>query len=575
MSKTPKYDAKISAILSDLAPVDKVDPLTGETWHMDQNYIDRCRKWNVPPSKYAPFTRMRIIASWGSGPDLWYKPHFETEKPMLSCTGPDTLVPVVPDKEYWSKNYGIEAATDYDVSQPFFDQLAQVVSQVPIGSSLAYNSENCIGNGFSNCVNTFIVCGTYNATDSWYVLRSKVVERCTDAVFLEQCEDSFSCSMSVRINNCQQVFDSIDCFNSAFLFDCRNCENCFCSTNLRRKSYVFMNEQLTKDEYEKRMAEVNLSCNSTFQKYKEEFHRIIKEQAFWPENFNVNSSDCEGDYLIDCVRSSGYFATANTDVTDVWFSFNNEKCETVVIGNDSQDVYHICVALACQNTKFSYVPARCLNVEYCIRCNDCEDCFGCVGLQHKKFHIFNKEYSEEEYWQRLDELKCAMLDRGEYGEWFPNALNPQHPEYSFGSIVAPLSRQELDKRGIKPFDPKHTMRYAPYVKEDIKDAQDAPDCIQDVGEEWVGVQFYDQDEDRQYTINKAELEHRQKRGYPFPLEHFRGRMKKLSNQVNCPERVKAVCSDCETEITVNKNRMFPERSIKCMDCYLKHLEQYG
>ncbi|MBU1758444.1 hypothetical protein KKG31_04785 [Patescibacteria group bacterium] len=30
-------------------------------------------------------------------------------------------------------------------------------------------------------------------------------------------------------------------------------------------------------------------------------------------------------------------------------------------------------------------------------CIGCEFCFGCVGLRNKKYHIFNKEYSYEEY----------------------------------------------------------------------------------------------------------------------------------------------------------------------------------
>ena len=575
MSKTPKYDAKIKEVLDAVQPGERTDPITGEKWNLDQDYLERCRQRKVPPSKFSPLTRMRLIAIWCSGVDLWWKPHFETNKPILACSPPDSIVPMVTDLEYASQDYGNLASVDYQVDQPFFQQQAELIKQVPLGAYFAYDSEGCIGNGFSKCINTFIVCGTYEARDSWYVFRCRNVERCTDVTFLENCENCFSCSMSVRLNGCTQVFDSVDCINSSFLFDCRNCENCFGCTNLRRKSYMFMNKQLSKEEYQAKMSEIDLSCRSTFKKHQKQFHQLMHEQAFWPENFNINAPDCQGDYMLDCTRSNGYFSTGVTDVLDSWFLFNTENSETVVIGNDSQDLYYTGVSIACQNTKFCFVPYHSTGLEYCVRCNDCQDCFGCVGLKKKRFCIFNKEYQEEEYWQRVDQLKCSMLDRGEYGDWFPASIGVQHPEISFASMVSPFSDQELERMSVAKFDPKQAMRHAPYPTQAVKDAAEAPDCIQDVGDEWVGVQFEDKDEQRQYNVNAQELKWRKDHGYPFPDQHYRGRLRGLVNQINCAVRVDVNCSDCNKSIRVNDNRMFPERKIKCMDCYLKYLEQHG
>ena len=41
--------------------------------------------------------------------------------------------------------------------------------------------------------------------------------------------------------------DSID---SMFLYDCVNCQNCFMSSNLRNKQFIFRGHQLSKDEYQ-------------------------------------------------------------------------------------------------------------------------------------------------------------------------------------------------------------------------------------------------------------------------------------------------------------------------------------
>ncbi len=60
---------------------------------------------------------------------------------------------------------------------------------------------------------------------------------------------------------------------------------------------------------------------------------------------------------------------------------------------------------------------RCYGSSYLIECNSCNDChfsaflnscadcFGCVGLTHKKYCVFNKQYSKEEYFKKVEELK--------------------------------------------------------------------------------------------------------------------------------------------------------------------------
>ena len=86
-----------------------------------------------------------------------------------------------------------------------------------------------------------------------------------------------------------------------------------------------------------------------------------------------------------------------------------------------------------------------------INCRNINNCFACVGLRKKRFCIFNVQYSEEEYWQRVDELKCVMLERGEYGEYFSAAFSekaryfrfawdsPANAAFRLSSVLDPLS----------------------------------------------------------------------------------------------------------------------------------------
>src|SRR3989338_11485568 len=86
-----------------------------------------------------------------------------------------------------------------------------------------------------------------------------------------------------------------------------------------------------------------------------------------------------------------------------------------------------------------------LEMEYCVECNNCEYCFGCVGLKNKKYCIFNKQYSADEYWKLVDDIKSAMLKNKEYGEFFPLNYRPFNYSDSNASIYFPLSKQEIIK----------------------------------------------------------------------------------------------------------------------------------
>ena len=574
-NKTPNFDAKMKTLFDELKPGERKCELTGETFELTQEDIERYRKWNVPPSTFSEFSRMRILSAWGAGVDLWWKPHFVTGKPILCSSHPDSVMPVVTDMEYFSKDWGEEVPLGYDSNKSLFQQQKELFESVPQPAFQAHGSENCVGGGYLGSVNSFMLFGTYYSKDSFTIFRCRNTDRCMDGVFLENCSDTYSSSMAVRTHGCTQVFDSLDCINSSFLFDCRNCEDCFGATNARRKKFIFMNEQLSEGEYKERISKIDLSCTSTFEEYKKKFHELLRRDAIWPEHFNINSEGCEGNYLLDCRNTSGFFCTGSLNVKNSQFVFESQECEDVVIGNDSQDVYNTCVSLACQNTKNSWITKFCSSVEYCAICDDCEFCFGCVGLQKKKYCILNKQYTEDEYWKKLDEIKCAMLDRGEYGRFWSMDFANWGANIGFGSLTAPLTPEEIHKLGGELFNLESGIRYAPYKDAPVNDVNEVPDCISDISSENLGVTFYDEKAGRRFNVGEREYKFRAAHGYPFPREHYRGRLIELIRQVGNLERESSSCDKCSKQFMTSKNLMFPDRKVYCYECYLDYLETNG
>ncbi|MDP3988841.1 MAG: hypothetical protein Q8P93_01250 [bacterium] len=53
---------------------------------------------------------------------------------------------------------------------------------------------------------------------------------------------------------------------------------------------------------------------------------------------------------------------------------------------------------------FSQNSSGCTNSAFLFDCRDCHDCFGCVGLRNKQYHIFNKQYTKEEYDEKIKDF---------------------------------------------------------------------------------------------------------------------------------------------------------------------------
>jgi hypothetical protein len=54
---------------------------------------------------------------------------------------------------------------------------------------------------------------------------------------------------------------------------------------------------------------------------------------------------------------------------------------------------------------FSEDCSKCSESYFLKDCNGCDNCFGCINLRNKKYHIFNKPYTKEEYSKKIKEYR--------------------------------------------------------------------------------------------------------------------------------------------------------------------------
>ena len=62
-----------------------------------------------------------------------------------------------------------------------------------------------------------------------------------------------------------------------------------------------------------------------------------------------------------------------------------------------------------------YWCANCVDCEYLLYCFDCKNCFGFMDLMHKQYMILNEQYTKEEYFKKLGEIKDGMKKDGSLG----------------------------------------------------------------------------------------------------------------------------------------------------------------
>ncbi len=126
-----------------------------------------------------------------------------------------------------------------------------------------------------------------------------------------------------------------------------------------------------------------------------------------------HSEDCKNCYLV-------YASHMGENITYSQGIFHAKDSLDLFIVMKSEQCYDDVVCSGLYKTHFSYLSDNCINSLFLTSCNNLQNCLGCVNLRHKNNHIFNVQYSKEEY-----EKKLSQYDFGSY-----KALNLFKEEYN-------------------------------------------------------------------------------------------------------------------------------------------------
>ena len=507
------------------------------------------------------------------------------KKNTISIYSPDYKYPVYCSKCWYSDKWDpMQYGFDFDFSISFFEQFKKLMTLVPRPALDVVGSVNCeFNNSMSNSKNCYLCFRVHRSQDMLYTYRAKPSSFCTDCFGVFNSTWLYGSVECVDCTNSKYLEYSSGCVESFFLYNCRNCMSCFMCSSLRNKQYCFKNQQLSKEEYKKRISEIDFGSYEVVQANLLLFKKM-KEGAIRKSSLIIKSNNVTGDNIRNSNNCRFCFDVADTDngayLLEVLTPSKDIMDENG--GGRNELVYESSIAHS-SNCKFCLEVADCRNIIYSNYCEHNHDLFGCIGLMHKQYCIFNKQYKKEEYEKLVVEITKQMNDIPyiginnivyKYGESLPSELSPFAYNESAIQEYFPLNEKEAVKKG---YNWKNSERrnyqitiQGENLADNIKDVEDS------ILNEFIGCEhngncprdtnFCGAICTSSFKIVLQELDFYRKMNIPLPHLCPNCRHYDRLKQKNPIELWDRYCDKCNKDIKTNYAPERPE-IVYCEQCY--------
>ncbi len=536
-------------------------------------------KYPIPEPTLCPPCREQLRLAWKNERKLYKRTCDLCHKTTIAIYSPDKPNTVYCRECWWGNQWdSLQYGTKYNPSRSFFEQFHELLQKVPKPALNHNQNENCEYTTSTTLNrNCYLISSSGKNEDCYYGIFLKGNKNSIDNTHIIESELCYGCIDSKGGYHLQYCQNTYDCADSAFLYDCHNAQKCFLSCGLRNKKFVFQNEQLSKEEYEKRISEINFGSRKTIEKLKQEFLVMCKKYphlyydgqnnedvSFSNYIFNSKScSFCRDAYdLEDCKFCSWY--NESKDCYDVYaFGYGNELCyNDLEIGSHA---HHVLFSLHCWNSIH--------DILYCHTCHSSSYLFGCVGLQHKKYCILNVQYTKQEYEILVPQIITNMKKTREWGEFLPANFSPFGYNETIANDFYPLSREEVGENCNVPYRRgwkwKTQIEEIPQVSKIIQAIQ-LPDRLQDIPDDILNWAIRCKNTNRLYRILPQELRFYRDNNIPIPEYHPDERHQKRLALRSPLAFLARLCSKCGVKIITSYIPGSPEK-VYCEKCYLEEV----
>lgn len=535
---------------------------------LDKDDFSFYEKMKVPAPKVCPDCRFKMRAMWRNEMSLYSgRKCGLCGKMILSMYSLSSKYKVYCYECFYSDKWNPESyGKKYHIDEQFFKQLGELLENVPrinlgISSGDGPNINSEYLNMASSCKNCYLIFNGGINEDSMYmrgVRNSFFSLDCYFAENLERCYESINTQKSSGILWGHNV---VGCIDSAFILNGSGLNNCFGCVNLRNKSNCWFNEQLTPEEYRKRLDEV-MGSYDKLEKVKKEFYNLCLKYPH-RENNNIKIVDSNGDYLTECKSVKNSFEVTSAENCSNLFSskFLKDSLGTIGYGTKSELLLEVVATGHSSNIIGSYWAENCSNIMYSFDLRNCNDCIGCDGLKNAQYCILNKQYSKEEYEKLKDHIIKELTDLGIHGLMMPPEIAPFAYNETIAQDNMPLTKEEAIAQGFRwEDDIQMTKGKATLQPEEI------PDHINDVKNTITSEILKCIECTRNYKITEQELLFYRKMVLPIPRKCFFCRHKDRIERRGPYKFWDRKCDNCGKDIKTNYAPNRPEK-VYCEACY--------
>ena len=525
-------------------------------------YKDWKLKAKLPTPTLCPEERERRRFAFMNEQSLYKRKCDNSWKNLIGIFSPDKNY-IVYDQDFWRafnrKTYKID-----NYQWDFKDNISELLLHTPIANRAVLNCENSdYANQVRETKNSYMCFNCIDIEDCFYIYKwVSHNQNCIDCDKIDHCSVCFS---STQLRNCMFLFfceNCSDCSNSYYLLNCVWCHDCYNCNNLVNKSYCINNKQYTKQEYQEIIS-----------KTKNE-----RRKPNWEINYIwCTQKDCDSsfwDNLVWCKKT--LFCYELTDCENVKYSWD-------VMGmKDTYDTRWI-NAQFCLESYLAWEDHHCwflfesrsnTNSRYSIYCHNSQNIFWCVWLQNKKYCIYNKQYTKEEYNQIVPKIIAQMIRNEEWWEFF----NPSIAFYWYNETMAmekyPLTKQEAWDRWYKWSDYEAPLPHVEKIVQWKKLPKQGCGVIKekkpDILEKILNYAIVCEVSNKPFRITKQEIEFYIEYNIPLPTKHPDIRHKERFIKRN-PTTLKLIsCDGCWEEI-LSVYKKWEWRKILCEKCFYKNI----
>jgi hypothetical protein len=249
------------------------------------------QKYLIPTPTLCPDERQKRRLVFRNERNLYKRKCDFSGKEIISIYSPDKPCLVYDQKIWWGDDWSpIDYGRNFDFETPFFSQFQALQHAVPRVNLFAKNCENAEFTNHTDHIKNSYLC--IDTADSENISYSKWVISCKDCIDcyqIKECQFCYECQFCVNTHGSSFCFLCDDSSECLFSYRLQNCKNCMFCTHLRNKQYCIFNEQLSKEEYEKKKVTLEMKNTSQLKKIKEIFQNFKQKSVV--ENLIIDQSE--------------------------------------------------------------------------------------------------------------------------------------------------------------------------------------------------------------------------------------------------------------------------------------------